>query len=132
MKVIKKNISVVDEVMQASKEELTLMLYNFAIKACDKAIIAIYDNDFSEAHNNIIKVEMIIEELQVTLKPNYEVSHNFELMYDYLQRRLYVANVSKDIKILEEVNKFIREIRDTWKEAIDVSKGNRVLMNKMA
>jgi len=45
-----------------------------------------------------------------------------ELMYDYLYRRLTEANYKKDIEILEEVNEFLREFRDTWKEVMEIVK----------
>lgn len=128
----KQNIYMTNTIMQASKEELTLMLYNGAIKFCNKAIMALTDNNPNEAHLNIIKVENIISEFQCTLNPEYEVSESFAIMYDYLQRRLYVANVSKDAEILEEINGFLRELRDTWKEAMNISKGKKLPVDKLA
>ena len=55
------------KIMTASKGELTLMLYDGAIKFCNLAIAAIDDNNIEKAHINIVKVEKIIEEFQATL-----------------------------------------------------------------
>ena len=48
------------KILTASPAELTLMLYEGAIKFCNIAIVAIENNDFQKAHTNIMKVEHII------------------------------------------------------------------------
>lgn len=128
----KQDIYLTNTIMQASKEELTLMLYNGAIKFCNKAIAAINEKNFNDAHINIVRVEDIILEFQATLNPDYEVSQNFDIMYDYMQRRLIEANVKKDVFILEEVNSLLREFRDTWKEAMQIAKGKKEPIDKLA
>lgn len=102
----------------ATPEQLTLMLYEGAIKFCNKAIISIEQGRLEDAHNYIMRVEDIIEEFQSSLKGEYEVSKNFSIMYEYMYRRLVEANAAKDIEILKEVLGYIREFRDTWKEVI--------------
>ena len=59
-----------NKIMTASKGELTLMLYEGAIKFCNIAIAAVEQRDIQKAHINIIKVERIIEEFQSTLNMN--------------------------------------------------------------
>ena len=51
-----------NKVLTASPAELTLLLYEGAIKFCNIAIIGLEQNDMEKVHNNIIKVENIIEE----------------------------------------------------------------------
>ena len=51
----------------ASGPELTLMLYNGAIKFCNMAMEAIKENDVQKAHDNIIRAENVIDELRSTL-----------------------------------------------------------------
>lgn len=53
-----------NKVMTASPAELTLMLYDGAIKFCNIAIRAIEEGDVEKAHNNIVKVENIIDEFR--------------------------------------------------------------------
>ena len=48
----------------ASPAELTLMLYNGAIKFCNLALIGIEEKDIMKAHNNLMKAQKIIRELQ--------------------------------------------------------------------
>lgn len=111
-----------NKILTASPAEVTLMLYEGAIKFCNIAIIAIENGEIEKAHNNIKKTQRIIEEFRNTLDHKYEVAEDFDKIYVYLLRRLLQANVKKDKDILEEVNMHLRSVRDTWKE---VMKRNR-------
>lgn len=128
----KQDIYLTNTIMQASKEELTLMLYNGAIKFCNLAILSINNKDVQEAHANIIKVQNIIQEFQASLNNEFEVAKSFAVMYEYLQERLVEANIKKDPSILEEVNGFLRELRDTWKEAMNIAKGKKPPIEQLA
>ena len=113
-----------NSIMTASPQELTLMLYNGSIKFANQAVQAIKDGDVAMAHDKIVRVQDIILEFISSLDHKYPVSEQMELMYDYMYRRLVEANAAKDIEILEEVLGLLREFRDTWKEAMDLSKQN--------
>lgn len=106
------------KIMTASPAELTLMLYDGAIKFCNIAIMGIEEQDIEKAHNNIIKVERIIREFLNTLDHKYPVAKDFENVYNYLIQRLHEANIKKDAEILQEVLKHLRTMRDTWKEVM--------------
>lgn len=106
----------------ATPQELTLMLYNGAIKFCNKAIVAIDNKEIQLAHENILRVEDIINEFIITLNHKFPIAEKFAIMYDYIHRRLIEANASKDKEILEEVLGYLRELRDTWKEAMKLAK----------
>lgn len=107
-----------NKIMTASPAELTLMLYEGAIKFCNIAISAVEVKDVTKAHQNIMKVERIIEEFQATLNHKYPVAKDFDEVYTYLMMRLKEANMKKDKEILEEVLKHLRTMRDTWKEVM--------------
>lgn len=106
----------------ATPEELTLMLYDGCIKFINISKVAIEEKNISLANTNIQKAQNIISELMVTLNMDIEVSKNLMALYDYYNRRLVEANIKKDIDILEEVKVFITELRDTWKEAMVLSR----------
>lgn len=110
------------KVMTASPAELTLMLYEGAIKFCNIAISAIEEGSIEKAHINIIKTQHIIEEFQATLDHKYPIAKDFDKVYDYLLWRLKEANLHKDAEILEEVLKHLRTMRDTWKEVMRTAK----------
>lgn len=116
-----------NKITMASPAELTLMLYEGAIKFCNIAVVAIEKKDFEKAHVNIKKAERIIGEFQSTLDPKYPVAKDFEAVYDYLMDRLIQANVKKDTEILEEVLKHLRTMRDTWKEVMKMTKNGTVV-----
>lgn len=106
------------KIMTASPAELTLMLYEGAIKFCNIALMGIQEKDIMKAHNNIMKVEHIIEEFQATLNHKYPVAKDFDNVYTYLLERLFEANMKKDPEILGEVLEHLRTMRDTWKEVM--------------
>ena len=81
------------KVMTASPAELTLMLYDGAIKFSNIAIMAIEENNIEKANKNIIKVQRIIEEFRSTLDRKYPVAQDFDRVYVYLLRRLLEANM---------------------------------------
>lgn len=107
-----------EKIMNASPAQLTLMLYDGAIKFCNIAIAAIEKNDIEKAHNNIVKAENIIAEFRATLNFKYPVAQDFENVYAYIARRLIQANIKKDKEILEEVLGHLREMRNTWEEVM--------------
>lgn len=107
-----------NKVLTATPAEVTLMLYEGAIKFCNIAIKAIESNDMEKAHTNIMKTQRIIEEFRNTLDRKYEVAEDFDRIYVYVLRRLFEGNIKKDKEILEEVNGHLRSLRDTWKEVM--------------
>lgn len=109
------------KVMTASPAELTLMLYEGAIKFCNIAEAAVEEKNIEKAHNNIRKVQNIIGYLQSTLDMQYPVAQDFINIYDYLAGRLVQANVKKDQEILKEINMHLHSVRDTWKEVMRIN-----------
>ena len=106
------------KILTASPAELTLMLYEGAIKFCNIAIVAVESKDVEKAHIHIQKTERIIDYLRQTLDMKYPVAEHFERVYTYMGQRLIEANIKKDKEILEEVNGHLRSMRDTWKEVM--------------
>ena len=110
------------KILTASPAELSLMLYEGAIKFCNLAMIAIEKNEYDKANMNIIKAERIITEFRTSLDFKYPVAKSFDDVYEYIYSRLIDANLKKDAVILDEALGYIRELRDTWKEVMRLSK----------
>lgn len=110
------------KILTASPAELTLMLYDGAIKFCSIAITAVENKDIEKAHTNISKTEKIIDYFRQTLDMSYPVSQDFDRVYEYLGRRLVEANIKKDKEILEEVSTHLHSLRDTWREVMKKNK----------
>ncbi len=110
------------KIMTATPAELTLMLYEGAIKFINVAIMAIEKKDIMKAHDNIMKAQRIIEEFRATLNFKYPVAKDFDTVYEYILNRLIQANMKKDKEILEECLVHLRGMRDTWKEVMKATK----------
>ena len=106
------------KIQTATPAELTLMLYDGAIKFCNVAIIAIEKKDFEKAHENIVKVQKIIEYLINTLNTDYEVSKDFMNIYVYLLDVLVKANIKKDIETLNIAIKELKDLKNIWEQII--------------
>ena len=111
-----------NKILTASPAELTLMLYEGAIKFANIAMAAMENNDVEKAHNNVIKVRNIILEFQSTLNYDYPVAQDFNNVYEYLKFRLTEANLHKQPEIMEEILGHLRTMRDTWKEVMELNK----------
>ncbi len=110
------------KILTASPAELTLMLYEGAIKFCNIAITAVEQKDIQKAHTNIVKTQKIIQHFRVTLDMKYPVAQDFDRVYVYLEQRLVEANIKKDAEILKEILGHLRSMRDTWKEVMRLNR----------
>ncbi|MED3650569.1 MULTISPECIES: flagellar export chaperone FliS [Heyndrickxia] len=111
-----------NSVTTASPGELTLMLYNGCLKFTNLAKVAIKQKNIEEKNKYILKAQNIIQELMVTLNMDLEVSKNMMSLYDYIHYQLIQANIKNDIAALEEVEEFVTEFRDTWKQVIQLNR----------
>lgn len=115
-----------NKVTTATPAELTLMLYEGAIKFCNIAQMAIEKGDYEKANINIQKARNIIVELKTTLNFDYPVAKEFDVIYTFIFDRLVAANMHKDPAILDEVLIELREIRDIWKQIMRTAKDPRL------
>lgn len=109
-------------IMTASKEELTLMLYNGAIKFCNQAIEGIENKDMQKAHTCNIKAQNIISELQVTLDKRFVYATQINDLYDFIKRLLIEGNMEKDSEKIKQALGLIRKFRDLWIEIMNKAK----------
>ena len=107
-----------NSIQTASPAKLTLMLYDGAIKFTNIAKEGMHENNIEKTSNNLIKAQRVITELRSTLDKKYEVAKDFELVYDYIYRKLVEANIHKSEEALEETLKYTREMRETWVEVM--------------
>lgn len=107
-----------NSIMTATPEELTLMLYNGCIKGIRLAKIGLEDKDYEKANLYMCKAQAIIRELRATLDMKYDISKNLYELYTYFLDRLIEANIKKESSILDEVEQFVSDLRDTWAEAM--------------
>lgn len=115
-----------NKVTTATPAELTLMLYEGAIKFCNIAQMAMEKKDYEKANLNMQKARNIIVELQTTLNFDYPVAKDFDVIYSFIFERMTAANVSKDPAIVDEILIQLRELRDIWKQVMKSAKDPRI------
>ena len=111
-----------NKLMTSSPEQLTLMLYDGAIKFTNIAIDAIENKSYQKANIYIQKTEKIIEEFRATLDFKYPVAQEFENVYKMLANKLLYANIRKDPEVLRNVLVHLRTMRNTWEEVMKLAK----------
>jgi flagellar secretion chaperone FliS len=106
------------QIMTASPAELTLMLYNGAIRFTNESIMALERGDLSKSHTANLRAQDIVHEFIYTLDMQYEISQNWAAVYEYINYRLIQANIKKDKEMLIEARGLITELRDAWNQAM--------------
>ena len=114
------------QVMTATPEALTLMLYNGAIKFINESIEASKKKEYEKANTSCIKAQNIISEFRLTLKMEYEISKNLLALYNYAYDRLVEGNMNEDITKLEEAKDILSELRDAWNQAMKALNNEQV------
>lgn len=109
-------------VMSATPAELTLMLFDGAIRFMSQYLVFVEAKDIQAAHNSIVRAQDIFSELLITLDMKKEISDSMASLYVYFIERLTSANVKKEADPVHEVIELTREMRGTWIEAMKLSK----------
>lgn len=119
-------------VLTASPERLVLMLYDGALRFIGHAHDALLQPENTPRrieiiNSNLIKAQNILVELQANL--NHEVggdhAANLDRLYDYYVRRLFEANLKKQVEPVIEVERLVRQLRDGWAEMLCVHESER-------
>ncbi len=114
-----------NRVLSATPAELTLMLYDGAIRFMSQYIVFVGAKDIPAAHNAIMRAQDIVSELLVTLDMKHEIADGMASIYVYSIERLTAANVKKEVEPVQEVMDLIRELRNTWAEAMKICKAEQ-------
>lgn len=113
------------QIMTASPEELTLMLYNGAIRFTVESMQALDRGNLEKANAANLRAQDIVREFMCTLDMQYEISQNYYKLYDYIEYRLMQGNIKKDKSQLEEAKNLLTELRDTWMQAMKLARGQQ-------
>lgn len=109
------NIYKANQVNTTSKERLVLMVYDGAVKYLTKAVAAIDDHDYQQAHAHLVRSQDIILALMSGLNMQAgDISNNLFNLYEYMHRQLVEANIKKDKELVERVLGMVSDLRDTW------------------
>lgn len=106
------------QIMTATPEALTLMLYNGCLKFIDEGIQSVKDEKWEDANTSLQKAQNIISEFRITLDMDYDISKQLMPLYNYTYDRLVEGNMKSDAAMLEEARGIIKELRDAWAQAM--------------
>lgn len=118
-----------NKVASATPAELTLMLYEGAIKFCNLAKIDIEKKEYGESIAHIQRARNIIVELQSTLDFKYPVAKEFDNIYRYIFSLMADVNKDHNLEVLEELLTQLRDLRDVWKQVMKNAKMPRSSSN---
>lgn len=111
------------QIMTASPENITLMLYNGAIRFVTESIMAIDQQDIARARSKNMKAQNIVYEFIKTTDMSYEISHTWVSVDRYIIECLVKGYEKQDKAKMEEAKRLLTEFRDTW---VQVIKKNRM------
>lgn len=118
-----------NSIATATPEELTLLLYNGAIKYMNIARIKIEEKNIQEKNSALIRAQDIISELNYSLDMNYEISENLRALYNFVLERLIDANLENNTEYIDEALSIVKDMRETWVEVIRQVKNKSVSAN---
>lgn len=107
-----------NSISTATPEELTLMLYDGAIKFMNIGKYNIENKDISKKNEALVRAQDIINELKYSLNMDYEISKEISPLYDFVLDKLIDGNIKMDINSIDEALVVITDMRDTWKEVM--------------
>ncbi|MEI7552897.1 MAG: flagellar export chaperone FliS [Verrucomicrobiota bacterium] len=112
-------------VLTASRGQLVLMLYDGVLK-CLAITRDAFDRPSDDPrrietiNRQLLKAQAIITELQDGLRVDVggEFARTLQRLYDYHNRRLFEANLRKQVEPVIEVEALVRDLRNAWAEML--------------
>lgn len=111
-----KEVHVQSSIMDASPHRLIQMLMEGALEKIALAKGNILRKEIAQKGENIGKAITIVGGLQSSLNTDAggDLAESLNDLYDYMSRRLVVANIQSDEAILDEVAGLMIEIKAGW------------------
>ena len=112
-------VSLESGAMSASPHQLIVMLFDGALSALLRARILMNQGDIAGKGMALSKAINIIDnglKAGLNMEVESELSGNLASLYEYMVRRLLLANVSNDVDAIVEVEGLLNNIADAWKQ----------------
>ncbi|CAG9178907.1 flagellar export chaperone FliS [Cupriavidus pinatubonensis] len=110
--------------MSASPVKLITMLYDGARAAIARAKFHLENGEIVARGNAISKaIDIVDNGLRAVLdhEAGGEVSANLESLYEYMVRRLMLANLHSDGAMLDEVDRLLESLASAWAQIDETS-----------
>ncbi|STR26311.1 Flagellar protein fliS [Janthinobacterium lividum] len=104
-------------IVSASPHKLIVMLYDGALVAVLSAQMHMKSGNVPEKGKSISKAIQIIDNgLRASLDKDAggQIAEGLDALYEYMSARLLMANLKNDISLLEEVQRLLTDLRETW------------------
>jgi flagellar protein FliS len=111
------NVDLDSSIDSASPHKLIVMLYDGALAAILGAKLNMAAGNIPAKGAAISKAISIIDNgLRASLDKNAggDIAANLDALYEYMSRRLLMANLKNDVTILEEVQRLLGDLRGAW------------------
>ena len=114
-----------NQILNASPEQILILLYDGSIRFCRQAIHAMDAGDRTTQAEKISRTMAIICEFANTLDHEVggDMAADLDALYGFMVRELTRANVQNDRKALETVEDLLSGLREAWVEAIEINRG---------
>lgn len=108
------------EIQTATPGGLLVMLFDGAIRFGEQAKTALERKDYEQSHQFLVRAQHIVLEVMYALdrKIGEPVYSNLVGLYRFTYLRLVKANVSQEPEAIEEALRILRNLRETWKQAV--------------
>ena len=113
-----------NQILNASPEQILILLYDGSIRFCRQAIQAMDAGDRTGQAEKISRAMAIVCEFANTLdhKVGGQIATDLDALYGFMTRELTRANLKNDRKALETVENLLTGLRSTWVEAIEINR----------
>jgi flagellar protein FliS len=111
------NVGLESSLIAADPLKLVLMLYQGALLAIASAKNQMARGETATKGASISKAIMIIGEglrASLNIEAGGEIGQNLASLYDYMNNRLFLANLNNDPAMLDEVSRLLTDLQGAW------------------
>ena len=103
-------------ITDADRHRLIQLLFDGALTRVSTAKGQMLQKNFEGKNALINKTLEIVGGLKsfLDMEKGGEISANLAALYEYIERRLFEANLHNDVEILDEVAGLLRTVKDGW------------------
>ncbi len=103
-------------VIDVDRHRLIQLLYDGALERINMAKARMSVKDYEGKNRLINKTIEIVGGLRsfLDMEKGQELAANLAALYEYMEFRLFEANVRNDVAILDEVASHLRKIKEGW------------------